>query len=178
MGDKKFKCRYCGHDMCFRRGEPMKKNVIVKLQYECTHCGALGPAEWRCYHDEDDIKDAKRKLDLKMAGSGFTVTEDDVKDTLREQLQIASGMYAGMKSGDLPALEKTVSLAYETFKKVSFRKKGSTFHEWVHDMKGALENLDRALSYRKRAIDRFAEVKKKVRSLQKELREAKEKKDE
>lgn len=177
MDDKKFKCRYCGHNMYLRCDEPKKKNAMMKLQYECVHCGALGPAQWRLYHDADDVDDARRKLELKMVGSNFTVTEDDVKDTLRKQLQIASGMYAGLKSGDLPSSEKAVSLAYETFKKVSFRKKGSTFHKWVHDMKSAFENLDRALSYRKRALDQFADVKKKVRSLQKELDEAKGKSD-
>lgn len=171
----KFKCRYCGHPMSLKMPLNPRVNSMLSLLYECPHCGARGPVQYKCYRlDDNSVENALSKLDLRMAGSEFTIKEDVVGE-IRSQLQILSGLYAGMKAGDLPASERSVKAQYETFKSVSFRKKGQSFFDWIKCMKDACTALYAALSYRSRSLSRFAEVKNEIRRLQKELEDAKKK---
>ena len=61
----------------------------------------------------------------------------------------------------------------DRFREARSRKKGQSFHEWVHGIRMACIQLDLALSNRERRLSEFAKAKARMRSLQKDLREKK-----
>ena len=140
----------------------------------CPYCCSCGPKIDSCGLSKEEVVD---KMRLRMSGSVITV-DVSKDDRVRRDLQIVSGRYAALKAGDLPYAERCVREAYRMFKFDSVKPKDLDFHAWIKEMAKSTARLDRALDYRERATKQFAEVKTKLRRLQRELKAEKEKKDE
>lgn len=158
MAESKFKCKYCGSEMTLKMG-------FHGASCHCSHCGSCGPIIDPHGLSEKEIVD---KMRLLMSGSVVTV-DVTKEDRVRKDLQIVSGRYAALKAGDLPHSERNVRKYYDEFKRIAFRNKGQSFHDWIKEMAEATHHLELSLSYRERALRNFVKTKEELRRLQKEL---------